>query len=61
MAYYLGMRAGDGTVSAIIIDGEYLHNYSKVRYMVYVENDEGTNLWKSVNDVPCIIEYDLNF
>ena len=61
MAYYLGMRVGDGTVSAIILDGEYLHKYSKIRYLVYVENEEGTNLWKSVNDVPCIIEYDLNF
>lgn len=61
MAYYVGMRAGPRNVTAIITDDEYLHRYSKPRYLIYVEGEEGTTLWKSVVDTPCVIEYDLNF
>jgi len=61
MAYYVGMRAGPRTVSAIMLDEEYLHRYSKPRYLIYVEGEEGTTLWKASIDTPCTIEYDLNF
>lgn len=61
MAYYVGMRAGDGKVSTIELDGKHLHRYGKMRYFVYIQTDEGQVLWKSVDDVPCIVEYDLNF
>lgn len=61
MAYFLGMRAGKGEVSAILLDDEHLHRYGKKRYLVYVENDEGTMLWKAVDDMPCTLEFDLNF
>jgi hypothetical protein len=29
--------------------------------LIYVEGEEGTTLWKSVVDTPCVLEYDLNF
>jgi hypothetical protein len=29
--------------------------------LVYLEGEEGTSLWKSIDDMPCIVEYDLNF
>ena len=61
MAYYIGMRAGDGSVSAIALDTEFLHKFDTVRYLVYVLKNEETFLWKSVNQMPCLIEYDLNF
>lgn len=61
MAYYIGMRAGAGKVVAITEDGVYLHKYNKKRYLVYIENEQGTMLWKAVDDMPCILEYDLNF
>ena len=61
MAYYVGMKAGNRWVSAIVIDHEHLHRYSKNRYLVYLEGEEGTSLWKSIDDMPCIVEYDLNF
>jgi hypothetical protein len=61
MAYYVGMRAGPREVSAIVLDDEYLHRYSRPRYLIYVEGEEGTTLWKSVVDTPCVLEYDLNF
>ena len=61
MAYYTGMRAGAGKVSAIIEDEAHLHKFSKKRYLVYIENEEGTMLWKSIDDMPCILEYYLKF
>jgi len=61
MAYYVGMRAGSGEVSAIVLDDEHLHRYDKKRYLVYIQNKEGQMLWKSVDDMPCILEFDLNF
>tara|TARA_R110002020_G_scaffold212167_2_gene418617 strand:- start:1443 stop:1679 length:237 start_codon:yes stop_codon:yes gene_type:complete len=61
MAYYVGMRAGSGEVSAILFDEEHMVRYNKSRYLVYLQREDGQILWKSVNDMPCIIEYDLNF
>ena len=61
MAYYLGMRAGAGKVSAIVEDEAHLHRFSKKRYLIYIENEEGTILWKSVDSMPCIVEYDIKF
>ena len=61
MAYYVGMRAGSGEVSAIVLDDKHLHRYGKKRYLVYIQNKEGQMLWKSVDDMPCILEFDLNF
>lgn len=61
MAYYVGMRAGTGKVAAIIEDESHLHKYLKKRYLIYIENEEGTMLWKSIDDMPCILEYDLKF
>lgn len=61
MAYYVGMKAGDGKVSAILEDDRYLHRYGIKRYLVYVENKEGTVLWKAVDSMPCTLEFDLNF
>lgn len=61
MAYYVGMKAGTGNVSAIVLDDEYLYKYRMKRYLVYLQTDDGQVLWKSVDDMPCIIEYDCNF
>jgi len=61
MAYYLGMRAGGGEVAAIIVDEEHLVRYKMKRYLVYIESSEGTMLWKSVDNMPCIVEYDCRF
>ena len=61
MAYYVGMRAGSGEVSAIVLDEEHLFRYNKKRYLVYIQNDGGQVIWKSVDDMPCILEFDLNF
>lgn len=61
MAYYLGMRAGNGNVCAIVLDDAHLHRYSKTRYLVYMEAEGSQVLWKAVDDMPCIVEFDCNF
>jgi hypothetical protein len=61
MAYYTGMRAGKGEISAIIMDEEHLFRYQKKRYLIYIESEDSTMLWKAIDSMPCIIEFDLNF
>ena len=62
MAYYVGMRAGDGKISTILLDERYRYRFDKDRYLVYMQNaDESQVLWKAVVDMPCIVEYDCNF
>ena len=61
MAYYTGMREGDGKVSAILEDERTLVKFGKKRYLVYIENEEGTVLWKAIDEMPCMLEFDLNF
>lgn len=62
MAYYIGMKAGDKEVSAIILDESILHRYNIKRYLIYLQSEDGSQaLWKSVDDMPCIIEFDCNF
>jgi malate/lactate dehydrogenase len=61
MAYFLGMRAGDGKISAILLDDKYMHQFSRSRFLIYIENSEGTILWKSIESMPCVVEYDCKF
>ena len=61
MAYYVGMRAGGWEVSTIVMDDEHLFRYNVKRYLVYLQRDGSQVLWKSVDSMPCIIEYDCNF
>lgn len=61
MAYYVGMRAGKGSVSDIVLDEKHLVKFGFVRYLVYVSDDEGVSLWKAVDSMPCLIEFDLDF
>lgn len=61
MAYYIGMRAGRGEVSTIVSDETFQHKYGKTRYLIYIMTDNGQMLWKAIDSMPCIIEYDLNF
>jgi len=62
MAYYIGMDAGRNKVSAIVFDEEHLVRYKKNRFIVYVKsNDEEQVMWKIVDEMPTIVEFDLNF
>ena len=55
MAYYIGMRAGSGSVSAIVMDEEHLYRFQKKRYLIYIEDNDTTMLWKSIDSMPCIL------
>tara|TARA_Y100000004_G_C8948772_1_gene427494 strand:- start:1522 stop:1761 length:240 start_codon:yes stop_codon:yes gene_type:complete len=62
MAYYVGMRAGRGEVSAIVLDERHLYKYGSRRYLVYLQEEDNSQvLWKAIEDMPCMIEFDLNF
>jgi hypothetical protein len=61
MAYYVGMRVQSGEISAIVFDESALHKHNVFRYIVYVSTDEGTEIWKVIEGLPCVIECDLNF
>ncbi len=61
MAYYVGMRAGQGNVSAIMEDERSLYKYNVRRYEIYIEDNDSSVLWKTVENQPVLIEYDCNF
>jgi len=62
MAYYIGMKAGGNIVSTIVQDERHLYKYGESRYLIYVEDeDKIQTLWKAIDKIPCILEFDLNF
>ena len=61
MAYYVGMRAGSGNVSAIVLDEEHLYRHKMKRYLVYIKREDGQVLWKAIDEMPCMVELDLDF
>jgi len=61
MAYYVGMKAGRGEVSAIVFDEDCLYHHSVKRYIVYIQNEGGQVMWKCIEDMPVVVEFDLNF
>jgi len=65
MAYFIGMPVGkmkENAISAIVYDDATMARHSKSRYHIYLQEPDGTQvLWKTIDDMPCIVEYDLNF
>jgi|TARA_R110000787_G_scaffold182422_1_gene294403 hypothetical protein len=62
MAYYVGQRAGESRVHAIVKDEKALSKYSVRRWLIYIENEsDGIMLWKTIEDMPCLVEYDCKF
>jgi len=61
MAYYVGMKAGDKRVSFIEDDEAALYRHNVRRYKIYIEDQDSTYLWKTIEDQPVLIEYDCNF
>lgn len=62
LAYYVDMPAGSSRVSVIQFDEEFMVKNKKSRYYIFLQQPDGSQvLWKTVDDMPCIVEYDLNF
>jgi hypothetical protein len=61
LAYYVGQKAGDGEIHAIMLDGQYLVRHGERRYMIYLIKNNSIMLWKTIESMPTIVEYDCNF
>jgi hypothetical protein len=62
MAYYVGQRAGESIIDSIVLDERCFVKYGIRRYLVYIYNEsEGTMLWKTIDDMPVLIEHDCDF
>jgi hypothetical protein len=62
LAYFVGMAAGTAQVSVIQLDEEFVFRTGKTRYYIFLQYPDGSQvLWKTIDDMPCIVEYDLNF
>ena len=61
LAYFVGMRAGDGTVVAIELDDREYTKYGTKSYDIFIESEEGTMKWKRIEGMPVIIENDCRF
>ena len=61
LAYYVGQKAGDSEIDSILLDGSHLHNHGERRYLIYLKKNDSIMLWKSIESMPVIIEYDCNF
>jgi hypothetical protein len=62
MAYMVGTNAGKtGVVSEIVYDDETFDTYGIKRYLVYIQENNATVLWKIVENCPCIVELDCDF
>lgn len=61
MAYYVGQRA-ESIIDSIVLDERCFVKYGIRRYLVYIYNEsEGTMLWKTIDDMPVLIEHDCDF
>lgn len=62
MAYFIGQKSGESEVDCIILDDRLLQKRNIRRYLVYIKHPEdGIMLWKSIENMPLLIEYDCNF
>jgi len=60
-AFVVGQTVyGGGTIHAIAKDGRAEQLYGRARYLIYVENEDGIILWKAVESMPVIVEYDID-
>jgi hypothetical protein len=61
MAYVVGMKAGSGEVDSIVRDDAALYKYGRTIFRIYIRNEDGVMEWKSIENMPVMLEYDLNF
>jgi len=65
MAYWVGMvvnKDNNSKVSAIMFDERSFEIKNRSRYFIYLQEEDGSQvLWKAIDEMPCIVEFDLNF
>lgn len=57
---FISLQGVPYTVSKITVNKE-LKKEGKTAYDIFLTNDEGTVLWKTVIDMPVLIENNINF
>jgi hypothetical protein len=48
-------------VDSIIRDESALYKHNRTIYRIYIRNENGVMEWKSIENMPVMLEYDLNF
>ena len=62
MAYFVGQKTGDAVIDSIVQDERALSKHGIPRYLVYIINPhKSIMLWKTIDDMPCLIEHDCEF
>ena len=51
---------GGGTIHAITQDGRAGQLYGRSRFLIYIGNEDGILLWKAIDSMPVIVEYDID-
>ena len=61
MAYYVGQNVGLSKIEAIVLDLQYLEQFGKEKFRVYIKDDRGIMCWKTIMNENVIYENDCNF
>lgn len=61
MAYYVGQSVGVSKIEAIVLDLQYLEQFGKEKFRVYIKDDRGIMCWKTIMNDNVIYENDCNF
>ena len=61
MAYFVVMKAGTSRVCLIEEDESALFAHNVRKFNIYIQDEDSTYIWKSVENVPVVVEYDCNF
>jgi|Wag4MinimDraft_6_1082665.scaffolds.fasta_scaffold70362_2 hypothetical protein len=61
LAYVVDMKAGAGVVTAIEFDEKDFARHGNKCYNIYIKSDDGIMLWKRVENMPVLTEYDCHF
>jgi len=59
--FMVGGKAGVAEITYIEFDERAFTKYSVYRYHIYIQRHNETILWKTVENMPVIVEYDCDF
>jgi hypothetical protein len=61
MAYCVGQPVGSAKIEAIVLDLQYLKEFGKDKYRIFIKDHRGIMCWKTVTHQDVIVENDCNF
>jgi|DEB0MinimDraft_10_1074344.scaffolds.fasta_scaffold338211_1 hypothetical protein len=61
ISYVVGRQVGRNiTVTDIVFDPDFHAEYGIPRYHIFADNGIKNGLWKTIENIPVLIEYDLD-